>query len=426
MLHLLKFTLLEACATYLGFTVRENETEKKLYKNQRVLCDKMILKIETLFDIDCAMCKETYCNELTDETLLKCRLCLQGSHNCEAMIEKAKALNQLIQDGTLPPGTSWQCFGCDKKNDTSLQQVLTSKPTSSAEAALHPIKEEGEAEVEKNEDDANDGESPSRGREEIKNDINETETTSSKICKEYIMRRCPHGLTGKRLIEGKRCPFQHPIRCRYYTQYGNDKHKGCNKMKDCTFYNPKLCRDSVSQRCCLNKECGYVHLKGTARKTVGSATAINDRQNSLQQQQQRQQQQQQAQPRQRLESYSNQNNRGQWPPLNSYDPEKMGSLYSVYTPHPPTVENGRPARRHKDRTSEKDGIISQMDSKMTELRSQLPSIIQETQWTLQRPRSHQGPIQMPLSMPPTAPMVIPNQPHHMPMNLIPNYPASCF
>ena len=149
-------TLLEACATYLGFTVRENETEKKLYKNQRVLCDKMILKIETLFDIDCAMCKE-----LTDEPLLKCRLCLQGSHNCEAMIEKAKALNQLIQDGTLPPGTSWQCFGCDKKNDTSLQQVLTSKPTSSAEAALHPIKEEGEAEVEKNEDDANDRESPS-------------------------------------------------------------------------------------------------------------------------------------------------------------------------------------------------------------------------------------------------------------------------
>ena len=136
------------------------------------------------------------------------------------------------------------------------------------------------------------------------------------------MRRCPHGLTGKRLIEGKRCPFQHPIRCRYYTQYGNYKHKGCKKMKDCTFYHPKLCRDSVSQRCCLNKECGYVHLKGTARKTVGSATAINDRQNSLQQQQQ--QQQQQAQPRQRLESYSNQNN--------SYDPEKWEAC-TPYTPH---------------------------------------------------------------------------------------------
>ena len=289
----------------------------------------MILKIETLFDIDCALCKETYCNELTDEPLLKCRLCLQGSHNCVAMIEKAKALNQLIQDGTLPPGTSWQYFGCDKKNDTSLQQVLTAKPTSSAEAALHPIKEDAEAEVENNEDDANDRESPRRGREENRDDINENEATSSKICKEYTMRRCPHGLTGKRLIQGKKCPFQHPIRCRYYSQYGNDRHQGCKKMKDCTFYHPKLCRDSVSQRCCLNKECGYVHLKGTARKTVGTATAINDRQNSLQQQQQ----QQQAQSRQRLESYSK-NKGGQWPPLNSYDPEKMGSLYSVYCIHP--------------------------------------------------------------------------------------------
>ena len=38
-----------------------------------------------------------------------------------------------------------------------------------------------------------------------RNDINENEATSPKICKEYTMRRCPHhGLTGKRLIQGKK------------------------------------------------------------------------------------------------------------------------------------------------------------------------------------------------------------------------------
>lgn len=36
-------TLLEACATYLGFVVREND--KKLYKNQEILCDRLILKL---------------------------------------------------------------------------------------------------------------------------------------------------------------------------------------------------------------------------------------------------------------------------------------------------------------------------------------------------------------------------------------------
>ena len=34
---------LEACASFLGFTVRENE--KKLYRNQKILCDRLILKI---------------------------------------------------------------------------------------------------------------------------------------------------------------------------------------------------------------------------------------------------------------------------------------------------------------------------------------------------------------------------------------------
>ena len=42
---------LESCAQFLGFTVRDND--QKLYQNQTILCDRMILKIESLFDIHC-------------------------------------------------------------------------------------------------------------------------------------------------------------------------------------------------------------------------------------------------------------------------------------------------------------------------------------------------------------------------------------
>ena len=140
------------------------------------------------------------------------------------------------------------------------------------------------------------------------------------------------------------------------------------------------------------------------------------------------------------------NNRGAWPPLNSYDTEKMGSLHSVYTPYPPTIENFQPTRRHRDSTSENDkafleklmenlkkGIIEQMDSKMTELRNQIPSIIQETQWnqqsrTRQTSSQSQGPLQMPHHPQLPAQMVAPNHPIQMPMsmNLIPNYLGPCF
>ncbi len=54
---------LEACAKYLGFTVRDQE-DKKLYQNQTMLCDRMILKIESLFDIHCDECNTKYKNQL--------------------------------------------------------------------------------------------------------------------------------------------------------------------------------------------------------------------------------------------------------------------------------------------------------------------------------------------------------------------------
>ena len=50
---------LEAAATYLGLTVRDDE-DKKLYKNQEILSDRIILSIEALFETTCTECDEVY------------------------------------------------------------------------------------------------------------------------------------------------------------------------------------------------------------------------------------------------------------------------------------------------------------------------------------------------------------------------------
>jgi hypothetical protein len=123
----------------------------------------------------------------------------------------------------------------------------------------------------------------------------------------------------------------------------------------------------------------------------------------------------------------------------------MGSLQSIYTPYPPTVDNQHHQRRpRKDSASERDsaflekllenlknGIIEQMDSKMTELRNQIPTIIQETQ-DQQRSRraSSQGLPQMMAQnvshIPSMGTQVQQPPPMALPMSFNPNYLGSCF
>jgi hypothetical protein len=417
-------TLLEACATYLGFKVRENE--KKLYRNQQILCDRLILKIESLFDIECSDCKETYRIELTDTPLFRCRLCMQGSHNCAEMVKKADAMKELQEKGLIPPGTSWLCHECLKKNNLALLLPPKSPKETQANSSsgLHPIEEDENEDAE--DDDEEERDSPRRGRQK-KNSVMDNRK-SSKTCRSYLQRKCPHGLTGKRLIGGKPCPDLHPRQCRFYAKFGNDKRRGCKKGKDCKFFHPKLCRDSENTRCCFNADCTFHHLKGTARKAM-NREAVHGL--PLQQEETR--------------NFTNSLDNTNWPPLrkvvSAQELQKKSSMQSLFTPYPPTVDNSRMPRYRKESTSEKDkafleklmenlkdGIISQMDAKISQLQNQIPAMVQEAQWSQQPHRSRQnsyqsmGPQLIPQTqMPRTHPLQM-----QMPMNLMPTYQGSCY
>ena len=83
-------------------------------------------------------------------------------------------------------------------------------------------------------------------------------------CPLYLKRQCPHGLTGKREINGNPCPYKHRKRCKYYIQYGPT---GCRFGKTCMFLHPPLCQNSVKLKTCLNRNCEEIHIKGTQRNT---------------------------------------------------------------------------------------------------------------------------------------------------------------
>ncbi len=106
---------LEACAILVGIKPRD-DTDNKMYQNQDILRDRIILKIESLFQTTCDECNQEYRNTLQDPPLLTCHLCMQGSHNCDGMKQKVEAVAGVQQT----PGMVWLCHGCHKKNDLTL------------------------------------------------------------------------------------------------------------------------------------------------------------------------------------------------------------------------------------------------------------------------------------------------------------------
>ena len=81
-------------------------------------------------------------------------------------------------------------------------------------------------------------------------------------CPLYLKHICPHGLTGRREINGKPCSHKHRKRCKYYIQYGPD---GCHYGKKCHFLHPTLCQNALKLKTCLNRNCQDLHIKGTRR-----------------------------------------------------------------------------------------------------------------------------------------------------------------
>ena len=410
-------TVLEDCAVFLGFTPRCQQN-KKLYKNLTTLSDRIILRIESMFEIHCDECDSMYRNKRTDEPPLNCQLCLQGCHNCTGMLEKITAYEKLCSDGNCPAGIVWMCHECKKKNDLTLapqtKPAQTVANTATSAAREHPTIEE-----EKEEEDQDDRESPRRGRE---HQDRPTQPSLSNLCEAYKKMKCPHGLTGKRLIEGKRCPKDHVPRCRRYCRFGDKQRQGCKFGEKCRYYHPKLCRNSVSKQVCLNPDCTYVHLKFTRRHEDGKPRPNRDHADRFPQR---------DHPPPNRDHQQNREGVGyRDPPIKTRLNNRFASSGSIYTaPYPATIDN-RPQRKARfDSQSErdpkdssaflekllenmKDGIMLQMENKLLELRNDIPTMIQD----LPQLKLQETGMIRPQSQPPLLPQLPFNQ-HQPPFPL---------
>ena len=79
------------------------------------------------------------------------------------------------------------------------------------------------------------------------------------ICALYYEGKCPHGM------RGRKCEFEHPKKCKYYCDYGNEYTRGCRRGRKCWFFHTKLCQNSLQMKACLNRSCTFQHLLDTQR-----------------------------------------------------------------------------------------------------------------------------------------------------------------
>ena len=411
---------LEECATLLGFTCREGD--KKLYKNITILTDRIILKIEALFEIHCDDCHQTYSNTLQDEPPLTCRLCMQGSHNCEPIKEKMATLKPIMEAERLPSGMAWLCHECKKKNDLTFLQPVVPTSASNQGPDNQPRDDDKDKDEEEEEEEEKDERiSPRRGREEIP--IPKDVTSKDNICEMYKRRQCPHGRTGKTLVEGLPCSKSHPPRCRRFCEYGPKSSLGCNRGKNCRYWHPRLCRHSLADGRCLQKDtCTFFHLRGTVRTAdvpVPRERKESDRSGR--------QENSRREEKDRVPELPKLFRREEDPGENTVSRKIRFNSHTSQTPYPPTVVSRRPEKHPEFDTSSKDssafllkliesmkeGIISHMDEQISELRNSIPQIVRQLvptnntsqQLPQQNPHFNQQFQQM---VPPLPPHMIPS------------------
>ena len=244
-----KFLLspLKRAAEYLKITVNG---DVKMLKND--IITEIILRIESLLMDLCSICGEYYNITLKDEPAFKCVTCQQGCHQpcLEQMVTILKDVSEEIKN-------SFHFFCAKCLSSYSHVKPPAAKINSPAKQATHIVilpKPADEDDIDVIDDDES---------KDTDDDVTEPQV-SQQVCRKYRRRECPHGASGKTLVDGKPCNFLHPRRCRRYAHNGTHPKYGCTKS-NCELLHPVLCRYSVRNRVCLNLDCPFTHLKFTRR-----------------------------------------------------------------------------------------------------------------------------------------------------------------
>ena len=216
--------ILEKCAEFLGVKLADENNFKLFTKSS--LSTQLVLSLMALLPAKCGECSQDYVidHEPDVKPFFRCHKCFQGAHGCEIN----RKLHEAIAPLNTPGGFVWLCRTChDQVNPVEPRKNRSRHQSESQSTASEQTK--SQSTVTFNE--------------------NGLQSSTGVACSDFLQWKCSHGIRGNKLIDGKRCSFNHPRVCFKFRRSGT---KGCNLGDKCEFFHPKLCS-------CNNSACKSFH-----------------------------------------------------------------------------------------------------------------------------------------------------------------------
>ena len=168
---------------------------KKLLKAQMI--KNIVTKIRSMLPMECSDCQSKYKLAMDEKPLVSCFLCERPSHNCQRFEGIKQSLPLLIE-----LGFRWVCDNCE--NYVPSQKKAPAEEDEVYSDSVMNILEK------------NNPTKPSvhNNNNDLSRHDNRAVQNNLPICKHYRKGNCPHGLRGKKEINGSKCKFQHPKPCK--------------------------------------------------------------------------------------------------------------------------------------------------------------------------------------------------------------------
>ena len=83
---------LDIFAEFLKIPLINIQTKEKLFSNRDKLTKRIILEITALYPTTCDECSQEYCVTSDKIPLVRCYICLQGSHDCEDITARIESM----------------------------------------------------------------------------------------------------------------------------------------------------------------------------------------------------------------------------------------------------------------------------------------------------------------------------------------------
>lgn len=273
--------LIESCAGFLGISLADNDNYKIFTKKS--LMDRVYYGLKALMPAKCGECSADYVidHEPDVAPFFNCFRCFKGSHDCE----RNRLLHETLSQLDTPSGFVWLCDKCHGAVDPIEPRKQRSRHTSGAD----------------NQSSSSSGAFPDLANSAVMSSTQKPNNQVSfsdelippekvtpslpelkNVCQKFLNWNCPHGISGKKVIGGKCCPYTHPRVCNQYRMSGFTGKNGCKKGSQCSFFHPDVCKTALEKGTCSKKDCKKFHPRSTRKKIKDSTESTSNTRNSKQ------------------------------------------------------------------------------------------------------------------------------------------------